>query len=87
MGRLASNWHSFSLPADFFVRYSNYSRPEWMHENRVNALHQITHMMYFDFTTPLGLYVRVLEKKFSKKNPRSDEKERILSGASKRDIR
>ena len=56
MGRLASNWRSFSLPADFYLRYSNYSRSEWMHENRVNTLHQITHM-YFDFTTPLGLYM------------------------------
>ena len=37
-----------------------------MHENRVNTLHQITHM-YFDFTTLLGLYIRVLEKISPKK--------------------
>ena len=44
-----------------------------MHENRVDTLHQITHM-HFDFTTPLGPYIRVLEKNHSKKIPRSDEK-------------
>lgn len=66
MGRLASNWHLFSLPADFYVRYSNNSRSHWMHENRVNIMHQITHMhaLWFhdSFKSPQNKTLQAMKK-------------------------
>lgn len=66
MGRLASNWHLFSLPADCYVRYSNNSRSHWMHENRVNIMHQITHMhaLWFhdSFKSPQNKTLQAMKK-------------------------
>ena len=66
MGHLATNWHSVTLRAYFYVKSSSNSLSDWIYENLVDTLHQITHML-FDCTTPIGCLAVTLKRSLEKK--------------------